>query len=308
VRASIVGRDHLDVLVVPASVRLLVLDSKIREMELVVEVRQIVFVRPVANLVRRPIRVAVVIPVVLVAFVQPPLIVALELVIEDHLLDVGVPLEETRFCLFVGAVDLEVVFQFPLTRQARVERLVGLLIAIAVMLEEAAAFLRQDHRLVPIARQPDGLDQAGLAEVPEVAGTGISGTIVVVTEVTTGDHSKGTHGSQGARLRAAQGVLAIAVANKFSLESARKVQVPGEDVPELSIALPTIPVAAIPTRILVAIAASLLRRVALVAWAATKRSNVVVRAGATAVVGVPFVVAGIVIARIEIHGRTTLPM
>src|SRR6185503_16359130 len=139
VRASIVRRHHLDVLVVPASVWLLILDSKIREMELIVEVRKIVLVRPVANLVRRPIRVAVIVVVVLVPFVQPSLIVALELVIEDDPFDVSLALEEPRLCLFVGAIDLEVVFQFALTRQARVERLAGLLIAIAVMLEEAAA-------------------------------------------------------------------------------------------------------------------------------------------------------------------------
>ena len=78
--AAVVRRDDLNVLAPPTPVRVLVLDADIREVELIVEVGQVVFVGPVANLIGRPIGVAVVVVVVLVAFVQPPLVLALELV------------------------------------------------------------------------------------------------------------------------------------------------------------------------------------------------------------------------------------
>jgi hypothetical protein len=98
--------------------------------------------------------------------------------------------------VLVDAIDLEIVLQFPRPRQARVERLVGLVIAVAVMLEKAAALLGEHYRLVAVPGHPNGRDQATLAKVPQIAGAGIGRAIVVVPEVTTGDHSKGAHGRQ----------------------------------------------------------------------------------------------------------------
>lgn len=53
-------RDHLDVLAFPAPIGFLVLDAEVREVDLVIEVRQIVVLRPLANLVRGSIRMSVV--------------------------------------------------------------------------------------------------------------------------------------------------------------------------------------------------------------------------------------------------------
>jgi hypothetical protein len=52
--------------------------------------------------------------VVLVALVEPTLVLALELVVEDDAIDMRAALQETRLGLFVRAIDLEVVFQFAL--------------------------------------------------------------------------------------------------------------------------------------------------------------------------------------------------
>jgi len=49
--AAIVRGDDLDVLALPAAIRLLVLDADVGEVDLVIEVRQVVFVRPFANLI-----------------------------------------------------------------------------------------------------------------------------------------------------------------------------------------------------------------------------------------------------------------
>ena len=72
--AAMVRRDDLDVLAFPAANRLLVLDADIGEVDLVIEVRQVVFVHPFANLIGRAIRMAVVVVVVLVPLVEPALV------------------------------------------------------------------------------------------------------------------------------------------------------------------------------------------------------------------------------------------
>ena len=74
-------RDDLDVLAVPAAVRLHVLDAQVREMHLVVEVREVMLGGPFLNLFRRALRVPVVVVVVVVVLVEPALVVALQLVV-----------------------------------------------------------------------------------------------------------------------------------------------------------------------------------------------------------------------------------
>jgi hypothetical protein len=103
---AIVRCDDLDVLALPAAIRLLVLDANVREVDLVIEVRQVVFVRPFANLIGRAIGMAVVVVMVLVAFVEPALVLALQLVVQDDALDVRTAVQETVLGLFVGAIDL----------------------------------------------------------------------------------------------------------------------------------------------------------------------------------------------------------
>ena len=151
--------------------------------------------------------------------------------VEDDAFDVRTAVQESRLCLFVRAIDLEVVFEFPFARQARVERLRVLVVAILMALEKAAAVLRQDHRVIAISRHAHDLDQPFLAKVSQVAGRGSAGLIVVVPEITTGDHSKGADGRERARFGAAQGVFAIAVVNDLALRSARQAHVSGECIP-----------------------------------------------------------------------------
>jgi hypothetical protein len=59
---------------------------------------------------------------------------------------------------FPGAIDLQVVLDFPLTRQAGVEGLVLLVVAVSLTLEQASPHLCQHHRRVAIAGRAGGLD------------------------------------------------------------------------------------------------------------------------------------------------------
>lgn len=148
--AAIVRRDDLDVLALPPAIWLLVLNADVGEMDLVIEVRQVVFVCPFANLIRRAIRVAVVVVVVFIALMEPALVLALQLMVEDDAFDVRAAVQETVLGVFVRAIDLEVVFEFPFAPQARVERLGVLVIGVAVALESGA-------RYVPVRSARDGL-------------------------------------------------------------------------------------------------------------------------------------------------------
>ena len=74
-------RGDLDVLPIPPAIRLLVLDADVWEMHLIIEVRQVMIERPLANLIGGSIRVPVVVLAVLVVLVQPAVVLALELVI-----------------------------------------------------------------------------------------------------------------------------------------------------------------------------------------------------------------------------------
>ena len=155
-RSAIVRRDDLHVLALPSSVRLLILDAHVRKVDLVIEVRQVVLVRPFANLIRRAIGVAIVVVVILVALVEPALILALEFVIEDDAVNVRAALHEARLGLFVRAIDPEVVFEFALTSQTRVERLVMVPIDVPMALEKAAAALGQTHRMIAVPSSRSG--------------------------------------------------------------------------------------------------------------------------------------------------------
>ena len=232
---------------------LLVLNADVREVDLVIEVRQVVFVRPFANLIGRSIRMAVVVVMVLVPLVEPALVLALQLVVEDDALDVRTAVQETVLGLFVRAIHLKVVFEFPFAPQARVERLLVIVTVIAVALKEAAPVLRQAHRMVAVSGHARGLDQPLFAQVSQIAGPWISRAPIVVPEITTGDHSERTNGRERPGFGAAQGVFAIAVVHELALWSARQVNMSAECIRDLAIAFSTVAIAVRPSWIAVAV-------------------------------------------------------
>src|SRR5713226_8626422 len=80
--AIVLGRD-LDVLVIFVSVPVPIFDAQVGEVHLLIEVRQIVVVRPLADLLVGSIGVAIVVGPITIALVEPTLVFALELVVED---------------------------------------------------------------------------------------------------------------------------------------------------------------------------------------------------------------------------------
>ncbi len=107
--AAVVAGDDLDVLVTQPPVAVFVLDACVGKVDAVVEVRQLLFPCPRTDLVRFPIRSTVAVLITPVPFLQEPLVLALQLVVENDAPDPPANLAQPYLGACVGAVDLRVV-------------------------------------------------------------------------------------------------------------------------------------------------------------------------------------------------------
>jgi hypothetical protein len=105
--AVVLGHD-LDVLVAIESIEL-VLDAEIRKVDRLVEIRQLVFVRPSLDVALIPIRSPVAVRPTAIVFLQPLLVLSLELVLEDDSANVSALFAEPLFRAQIGAIELGVV-------------------------------------------------------------------------------------------------------------------------------------------------------------------------------------------------------
>lgn len=276
-----------------------VFDADIWEVHLIVEVRQVVLPRPLLDLVRISIRMAVVVVALAVAGMQPLLVLTLELVIQhDAVNGCATALQRRRFAL-ERTIDLEVVFELALSFDALPEGLTAILVSVSMTFENAPAGRRQADREFSRAGHAYGFDQALLAQVPQIAGAGIERPIPAVPKVTTRDHSKGAERRQRARLGAAQCVFAVAVAHQLAINAARQVQLTREGVACIVVARPLVAVTFRRASILAT--AIVIKGLARIAAATSKRRPVI--AAITRLRDWMFI-AGIRIARIEIHGNS----
>jgi hypothetical protein len=179
--------------------------------------------------------------------------------VEDDAFDVRATLLETCCCAFVGPIDLDVVCEFPLAFHAMPEGLTATLIAIAMVLQDTSPFFGERDRVLARARYSNGLNQSLLPEVSQVARPGIERAIVLVPEITTGDHLKHSDGRERSRLRTAQGVLAIAVAYEFAFRAAGEIQVPRERLARVTRTVRSVVLAIRPARIVAGIVSSITR-------------------------------------------------
>jgi hypothetical protein len=111
VGAAIVAGHHLEILVPRAAVTVFVLDAGIRESDVPVAVRQLVFPCPPGNLRRLTVRPAVAVLLAAIALVEKSLIVGLQFVVEDDAPNPTALTAETFLGALIGAVDLGVVRQ-----------------------------------------------------------------------------------------------------------------------------------------------------------------------------------------------------
>src|SRR5687767_11908559 len=121
--AAIVAGDNLKILMPRAAVAVLVLDPRIREPDVPIVVRQLVFPRPTRDLFGLTVRPAVAVLLAAIALVEESLIVALQLVVEDDAPNPTALAAETLLGALVGAIDLGVVRQLARLSDTSVEGL-----------------------------------------------------------------------------------------------------------------------------------------------------------------------------------------
>jgi hypothetical protein len=239
-RPPIVDRRHLDILVLPPPIGPFVFDPEVREVDVVIEVREVVVVGPFLDLVRLAIGPAIRIVAVPISLVQPLLVLTLELVVEDDAIDARPAVSEALGFTEVRAIDLGVVFHLSRLLETRVERL--LMFAPMVLrdvtpgrLQHVPTLLCQDDGHVPVALQSLGSDEPVLAEVSEVARPRIRRPLVVVAKVACRHDPKRADGRERAGFRSPQRVLTVSgIVDDLSVRSARQVEVPHEHVPRIA--------------------------------------------------------------------------
>jgi hypothetical protein len=152
VGAAIVAGHDLEILVPQSAIAVFVLDTRIREPDVPILVRQLVFTRPPCNLFRLTVWPAIAVLLAAIALVEESLIVALQLVVEDDAPNPTAIATETLFGALVGAIKVGVVCQFARLSDACPERLTGLVRAavafVSVGFEEVSPAVRQDNGAV----------------------------------------------------------------------------------------------------------------------------------------------------------------
>jgi hypothetical protein len=123
VAAPIVDRRDLDISVIPTPIGFFVFDAEVGEMNLVMEVREVVLVRPLLNLVRLAIRASICIVSVPIALMQPSLVLTLQLVVDDDSIDTCATVREALGFTEVRTIHLGIVFQLARLLETCVELL-----------------------------------------------------------------------------------------------------------------------------------------------------------------------------------------
>ena len=162
--ASVMLREHLDVLVTFAAIDL-VLDAKVGEVDAIIEVRQFVVLRPSADLVLVAVRPPVTLGPVAVVVLEEVLVVSFEVLFEDDTadLDGSVLLSETRVLFAIRGVQVSIVIEFARAIHARVERLGLTFVALsAIGVEQVATLVRENDRLIVFVER-NGPDQTFVA-------------------------------------------------------------------------------------------------------------------------------------------------
>src|SRR4051812_26859949 len=121
--------DDLDIFLPRTSVAVFVLDASVGKVHLVVVVGQLVLTRPPSDLLWPPIRSSVTVLAAAISLLKEPLIVSLELVIENHTVDLATLVADAFLGALVSAIDVGVVGQLARLLDAGIEGLTGLVAA-----------------------------------------------------------------------------------------------------------------------------------------------------------------------------------
>ena len=226
--AAVVGRHDLDVLDLPLAVRSLVFDANVGKMDVAVDHRKITAGRPLRHVGGVAVGVLFLPAALAFQIVEEPLVVPLQLVVEDDACDNRALLLEALGRSFVRAVELGVVRQFARLHEAGVERLRS---AVAVgrpmSLQQFATAIRQRHEGRPVATDDVGarLHKACLPKGSQLAVAGACGASAVVPKIGGHDDPEGAGRRQHPDLGLAQIDRAISVPDRPARRAAWQIQI-----------------------------------------------------------------------------------
>jgi len=157
---TVVLRQQFDILMALASLPL-ALNAEVRKVDAVVDVGQLMIVRPTTDLLLVAVRTSVAIRSVTLGGLEKLLILPLQVLFEDDAsdLDVAVLVSKPGFLFAVGGVQGGIVVELARAVDACVERLGLALVAVApIGLEQVAPLVRENDPTVVFAER-DGPDQ-----------------------------------------------------------------------------------------------------------------------------------------------------
>jgi hypothetical protein len=217
VRASVVLREHLDILMALAAVDL-VLDAEVGEVDAIVEVWEFVFSRPAANFLVWSVRSSIAVGPLAVVVLQELLILPFQVLSKHNAVDIDVLvlLPKAGDFFAIRGIQVGVVIQFSCAADACVELLgPGLVALTAIGIEHVPALFREDDRLVAFSKR-DGPNQPFVTQVIQ--------SVVVTSEITLQDNSKGSDCRQGTAVLAIQFGDPVAVDHQLARVAAGQVK------------------------------------------------------------------------------------
>ena len=240
--AAVVLGDDLDILVTVTPVQF-VLDAEIREVDALIEVRQVVLTRPAFDLVAIAIGSSIAVRPAAVPFLKPLLILALELAIEDDAPNLRALVAEPFVLSQVGAIELDVVRQLTRPAHAGVEGLLPRIVAVAAMgFQEVVAVCgeRQDALAAVQRHEPH---QPLVSQVTEVRVADIGGVLAPFAQIAFSHHPKRADGRKRPAVVAVEFVAVIAIHYDLPFESARQFEALEEDISRIAISFASVPIA-----------------------------------------------------------------
>jgi hypothetical protein len=186
VRTAVMRCHHLYILGPATAVPLLVLNPEIRKLHVSVVHRQVMDVGPMLDFVAVAIRASVAVSTSSIRLLEEALIVALQLIIQAHTANAGTAVRQAIGGAKIGLVQTRVVRQFAGPRDTCVKRLGGLpMLRTAGFFEDSATTLgKRDERRPRLPHHVrHRANEAGLPEMSQVPGPGISRAIAVVSKV-----------------------------------------------------------------------------------------------------------------------------
>jgi hypothetical protein len=192
--APIVRRQDLHVLDVAPAVGPEVLDLKVGKLDAPINKGEVVGFGPPAHLVGVSPGSAVAVAMTPVWLLEEHLVVALEVLLEDHTLDMRSFLHQSVGRPEIGSIKLRVVSELAVAREPILKELRRLVVTGAMSFEQLATAIRQRHEIgacLPINGR-DVPEQPFTSQMLNVTVPQVGVTIAVFTEVIDRDNAERT--------------------------------------------------------------------------------------------------------------------